>query len=71
MPALSRILFARMGIKKMLYINQVLYKYGNYTASQLVEITHKENTPWAKTYTGEVYKKIDDKTILKYHKNEK
>lgn len=71
MPALSRILFARMGIKKMLYINQVIYKYGNYTAGQLVDITHKKNTPWERSYTGEIYTHIDDETILKYHKNER
>lgn len=71
MPTVSRILFARMGLKKMLYIDKTIEKYGKYTASQLVEITHKKDTPWDKTFIGENYTPIDDKTILKYHKNER
>ena len=71
MPSLSRILFARKKKKKMIYINQVINNYGNYTAGQLVEITHKKDTPWEKTYTGETYTIIDDETIKEYHKNEK
>ena len=54
----------------MLYIDQTIKKYGKYTASQLVEITHKKDTPWDKAFIGENYTTIDDKTILKYHKNE-
>lgn len=71
MPAISRILFAKMGLKKYLYINNIIKKYGDYTASQLVDITHKKDTPWDKTFAGESYTIIDDDTILKYHENEK
>lgn len=71
LPAVSRILFAKMGLKKFMYINKIINNYGDYTASQLVDITHKKDTPWDKTFIGESYTIIEDETILKYHKNEK
>lgn len=71
MPIVSRILFAKYGLKKMLYINKIIEKYGKYTASQLVDITHKKDSPWDIAFTGENYTPINDEIILKYHKNER
>lgn len=72
MPAKSRILFAVEGTEKMLSIEKTLKKYGNLTASQLVDLTHKENTPWSITHknpsTSDSTIKLD--TIKEYHKFE-
>ena len=42
-------------------------------ASQLVDLTHKEKTPWSKTFKGteEVYSSIDPDIIKQYHIHEK
>lgn len=72
MPAKSRILFAKDGIEKILSIEKTLKKYGEMTASQLVELTHKENTPWSITPKNSLllYSQIKLSTIEKYHKFE-
>ena len=45
MPSRSRILFAEDGIEKILSIDKTLKKYGNLSASELVNLTHREKTP--------------------------
>lgn len=67
MPARSRLLFATDGIQKINSINKTLDKYGEYTARQLVDLTHKKGTPWERTYKKTAYKKIDDAVIKNYH----
>ena len=69
LPRESRILFSEKGIEKVHSINETLSKYGDLSAWKLVEITHKENTPWAHSYSGENYDEISDKEILKWHCN--
>lgn len=73
MPAKSRILFATDGTEKVLSIDKSLRKYGGLTASQLVELTHRENTPWSITPKGSwiTYSTIKLDTIREYHKFEK
>lgn len=71
MPARSRILFANLGTKKLECIDEIIKKYGDYKASELVELTHKEQTPWSKTFNNENFQEIKDDTILKYHNFEK
>ena len=71
MPARSRILFADSGTKKLECIDEVIKKYGDYKASELVELTHQEKTPWSKTYSNENFQEIEDETILEYHNYEK
>lgn len=63
-------LFAENGVEKASIIDKTLKKYGDMSASELVGITHKNNTPWSKTYDGKAYEEIQDNTILKYHKYE-
>ena len=70
MPTRSRLLFAKDGIEKEKSIDNTLIKYGKYSASDLVSLTHRANTPWTKTYDGSLYKEILDSIILKYHKYE-
>ena len=73
MPAKSRIIFAEDGIKKILSIDKTLKKYGNLSASELVDLTHRKETPWFKTFKGteEVYSSIDPDIIKQYHIHEK
>ena len=72
MPAKSRILFAKDGTEKILIIEKTLKKYGEMTASQLVDLTHKQDSPWNKTSKSDSsnYIPIDLETIKKYHKFE-
>lgn len=72
MPSKSRILFAEDGTEKIISIEKTLNKYGNLSASKLVELTHKENTPWARTHKGTfIFNPVIENNIIKeYHKFE-
>lgn len=72
MPSKSRILFAEDGTEKLISIEKTLNKYGNLSASKLVELTHKENTPWARTHKGYlVFNSVIQNDVIKeYHKFE-
>lgn len=72
MPSRSRILFAENGTEKVLSIDKTLKKYGGLTASELVDLTHKQSSPWSVSYksTGKSYSLIELDTIKKYHKFE-
>ena len=72
MPAKSRILFAEDGTEKIVSIEKTLKKYGELTATQLVELTHKKDSPWNKTYKNEEieYLQIQLDTIKQYHEFE-
>lgn len=72
MPIKSRILASKDGLKKIISIDQTLDKFGDYTAPQLVDITHKKNSTWDKAGRGETKDQIiSDEMIKKYHKYEK
>ena len=71
LPIRSRILSSEDGLKKLISIDNTLDKYGKYTASELVRMTHKEHTPWSKSGAGSMsYQIIEDFLISKYHKYE-
>lgn len=71
MSSKSRILASKNGLKKITSIDKTIKKYENYSASQLVELTHKKNTPWKKTGAGVFSNKIiKDELIKEYHHNE-
>lgn len=72
MPAKSRILFAERGTDKILSIDKTLERYGDMTASDLVELTHKESTPWSMTPKSSLllYSEIKPGIIEEYHKFE-
>lgn len=71
MPIRSRILSSEDGLKKLISIDKTLDKYSKYSAMELVNITHKEETPWSKAGAkSHSYKIIKDAIIKKYHKYE-
>lgn len=73
LPAKSRILFAEDGTGKIISIDKTLKKYGNLTAKQLVDLTHRLNAPWNMTKRKPwlSYAEMKDETIKKYHEFEK
>ena len=64
MPAQSRILFADNGMEKLNSIEVTLVKYGDFTANELVNITHRKQSPWSKTSQS---CEITDEIIQKFH----
>lgn len=72
MPALyARFSNSEMGTKVINTIVETVNKYDKYTASQLVNITHSENSPWSRSYSENNQNiPITDDVILNYHKNE-
>ena len=71
LPIRSRILASRDGLKKLLSIDKTLNKYANYTASDLVDLTHNDNSPWKNSGAGKKsYMVITDELIKKYHVND-
>lgn len=67
-PAKSRILFASKGLDKLRSIDETIKKYGKLTAFELVDLTHKTGTAWARTKQSSI---ITDKLIKTYHYIEK
>lgn len=67
LPARSRILFAKDGAEKLLSIDKTVEKYGKYTARALVELTHREGSPWSHVDSSMAYQLISDELIMAYH----
>lgn len=71
MPSRSRILFAKNGIEKINSIDLTIKKYGDFSATDLVHITHRDNTPWTLSGKGKEKDEIISNDIIKqYHHNE-
>lgn len=71
MPTKSRILFAKDSTDRIMSVDKTLRQYGELTANELVDLTHREKTPWSKTYKKFIpYLIIRNETIKEYHKNE-
>ena len=72
MPSKSRILFAEDGTEKIISIEKTLKKYGKLSASELVEITHRKDSPWSKSHksTWISYSPIKLEAIKENHKFE-
>lgn len=64
LSARSRIIFADGGHEKLLSIDSTLKKYGDIDSWRLVEITHREGSPWQRTRQSSI---IKDSDILNYH----
>lgn len=66
----SRILFAKDGLEIQTSIEKTLDKYGEKTASQLVDITHRDGSPWSKavkkSFMG-IAVDITDEEIMENH----
>ena len=67
MPARSRILFAKDGIEKLKSIDKTIEKYSGYTAGQLVDITHREGSPWFMIDITHDFQEIPDELIKAHH----
>jgi len=67
MPVRSRILFAEAGNSKLQSIDQTIEKYGKFTASELVNLTHRAGTPWESIYDGTSFQCITDELIKEKH----
>ena len=72
MPAKSRILFAEYGTEKLISIEKTLKKYGSLSAADLVDLTHKDNAPWSKSFNGigKLYSTMKLDIIKEYHQYE-
>ena len=71
MPIRSRILSSTDGLDKIISIDKTLEKYSAFEAITLVGLTHREKSPWSISGAAkEMYQKIDDSIIIKYHKFE-
>lgn len=71
MPIRSRVISSHEGLKKLISIDRTLQKYGDFSASKLVDLTHKELSPWFKTKENvESNDLITDDLIKEYHKYE-
>lgn len=67
----SRIISSEKGLEKLAFINKTIEKYKDYTASELVDLTHQEFSPWQKNgKENELNKLIKDQDIIKYHRYE-
>ena len=67
----SRIVASHHGLNKLVSIEETLKKYGNLSASELVNLTHRTNTPWYLSDEGKENNKIiTDNIIKEYHKYE-
>lgn len=66
-PVKSRILFAKNGFDKVQSIEKTIKKYGHYSAGELVEITHRDGSPWSRVDSSRDYQVIPDELIKKYH----
>lgn len=67
MPFRSMISFAKFGREKLISIDKTLRKYGEFSASELVDITHRKGSPWEREYDGTHFKEISIENIEKYH----
>lgn len=67
LSARSRVLFSRGGLEKLQSITRTLEKYGKLTAGQLVDITHRKETPWAHCDSSKNNEHISDELILRFH----
>lgn len=67
MPAKSRILFARGGLDKLISINRTVEKYGALSARELVELTHRADSPWSQVDSTKKFQVIPDELILERH----
>ena len=65
-------MFAEDGLEKINSIDSTLKIYGQLSAGELVDLTHKESTPWAISGRGRNKDEIiKNETIKKFHCNEK
>ncbi|UQS84637.1 DUF4065 domain-containing protein [Apilactobacillus apisilvae] len=52
-------------------LEKIIKIYGNKSTKELIDLTHKNGSPWQKNYVKGLNKRISDSDILKYHNVEK
>lgn len=62
-----RILFSEDGIEKIESIKNTINKYGDCSASSLVELTHRAGSPWDVTDKKSSFSEISDEDIIRCH----
>lgn len=68
LPIKSRILISKNGYRKLMSIENTLARLKGLTTNELIEMTHKDKTPWTINDRGEKsFKVISDKDILTHH----
>ncbi len=70
LAARSRILFSEDGLVKIQSILETLDKYKGFSAGKLIDITHKDGSPWSYYDSQKLNQIISDHVILQYHCNE-
>lgn len=70
LPIRSRITFTVDGFEKVFSIDKTLEKYGDFPACDLVNLTHRNESPWDIIYDGSRYNEIPKEVIKEFHKNE-
>lgn len=66
----SLITFTDDGYRKLRCIDNIIKRFGDYSAFELVELTHVSESPWDLIYDGSEYKEIPDCVIKAFHNNE-
>lgn len=69
-PVFMKVLNSENGLDKALSIIESIQYYGEYSASELVSLTHQDDTPWDLVYQENWNNQITDELILEFHKNE-
>lgn len=68
LPIKSRILISANGYQKLTSIDKTLDRLKNLSTSELIKLTHKDNSPWTISDRGEKpFRVIQDKDILSNH----
>ena len=67
LPIKTRILFANDGLKKIQSIDKTIKKYKEYSAKELVEITHRDGSPWSNYDSSKPYQEMSDDIIKEFH----
>ena len=69
-PIRSRIIFAEDGHVKIVSIDRTLERYGGLDGRDLVQMIHREGSPWSRVDRTGRYDRLDDRLILEHHQVE-
>lgn len=69
-PIMSRIIFSEDGWRKLGSIDATLRRCEGIPTQDLIDATHRPDTPWSVTDRSERFAVIDDGDILRLHANE-
>lgn len=67
-PSFMKILSAEDGLEVVKSVKETVQKYGDFTAFELVDKTHKSGGPWDRVYEKGMNRIITDEHIKSFHK---